>query len=124
MRGSAADLPKTVDAKELAIRETDWGDLHVSWIVCHETLDIAPVLKGLRDDLCQCPHWGIILRGRKVVKYADHTETLQAGDAYYMPPGHSTISDAGTEWVEFSPFKELKKTDEAVARNLAAAGRA
>lgn len=36
-----------------------------------------------------------------------------------MAPGHSTVTDAGTEWLEISPTNELKKTNEAVQRNLA-----
>jgi hypothetical protein len=119
MRGSSTDLPKTVDVEEITIRETDWGDMHVNITTCHKTLDIAPLLKGLPNDMCQCPHWGMILKGRKQVKYADHAEVLNAGDAYYMAPGHSTVTDAGTEWLEISPINELKKTNEAVQRNLA-----
>ena len=116
-------MPKTVDVEELTIRESDWADTHVSLITVYKTLDIAPLLKGLPDDLCQCPHWGIVLRGRKLVKYKDHEEVLNAGDAYYMPPGHTTITDPGTEWVEFSPRDDLKKTNEAVQRNLAKFGK-
>jgi len=119
LRGSNIDLPKTVDVDELTIREADWADMHVSLIVCHKTLDISPLLKGLPDDLCQCPHWGMILKGRKRVKYRGREEVLNAGDAYYMPAGHSTVTDPGTEWIEFSPIMELKKTNEAVQRNLA-----
>jgi hypothetical protein len=119
MHGSTKDLPKTVDVNEITIFETDWEDIHVNFSVCHRTLDIAPVLKGLPEDLCQCPHWGMILKGRKVVKYRDHDEILNAGDAYYMRPGHSTVTEAGTEWVEFSPSNEFRKTKEAVERNLA-----
>lgn len=118
MRGSEKDLPITVDVEELTIRETAWGIMHVSLITCHKTLNISSVLKGLPDDMCQCPHWGQILKGRKLVKYKDH-EVLLGGDTYYMPPGHSTITDAGTTWVEFSPSDELKKTNEVVERNLA-----
>ncbi|HUI01489.1 MAG TPA: hypothetical protein VLX56_07655 [Nitrososphaerales archaeon] len=124
MRGSKKDLPKTVDVEELTIRETDWGEIHVSLITCHKQLDISPVLKGLPGDLCQCPHWGMILKGKKVVKYRDHEEVLNGGDAYYMMPGHTTITEAGTEWLEFSPARELKKTDKVVQRNLRAMNRA
>ena len=119
MRGSRSDLPKTVDERELTIRESDWGEIHVSLIVCHRRLDIGPVLKGLPDDLCQCPHWGFVVKGKKLVKYKDHTEVLRGGDAYYMAPGHTTITNAGTEWVEFSPRKKLNATNRAVQRNLA-----
>jgi hypothetical protein len=113
-------MSKTVDVADLTIRETDWGDMHVNLVVCHKTLDLAPLLKGLPNGMCQCPHWGVILKGRKLVKYGDHEEVLKAGDAYYMAPGHSTITDAGTEWVEFSPREEFEKTNEVVGRNLAA----
>jgi hypothetical protein len=120
LRGTSSDLPKTVDVEELTIWETDWGEMHVNLVTCHKTLDLAPVLKGLPDDMCQCPHWGVVTKGRKLVKYADREEVLNGGDSYYMAPGHTTITDAGTEWVEFSPRAELEKTNEAVARNLAA----
>jgi hypothetical protein len=120
VRGSNKDLPKTVDVDELTIHETDWGDVHVSLITCHKKLDMSPLLKGLPNDLCQCPHWGMILKGRKLVKYRDREEVLKAGDAYYMTPGHTTITDAGTEWLEFSPTDQLKRTNKAVQRNLAA----
>jgi len=121
MRGSKADLPKTVDVEELTIHEVDWGDMHVNLVTCHKVLDMAPLLKGLPDDKCQCPHWGMVMKGRKVVKYRDREEVINEGDLYYMAPGHSTITDAGTEWIEFSPKGEaLDKLNEAVSRNLAA----
>ena len=54
------------------------------------------------------------------VRYADHEEVFNAGDAYYMAPGHSLIMEAGTEIVEFSPQHEYHKTMEVAARNFAA----
>ncbi len=120
LRGSKSDMSKTVDEKELTIWETDWGEMHVNITLVHKTLDIAPLLKGLPDDLCQCPHWGMVLKGRKAVKYKDREEILNGGDAYYMPPGHTTVTDAGTEWLEISPKEELKRTNAAVLRNLKA----
>jgi len=53
MRGSTIDLPTTVDEEELAIRETDWGSIHVNLVTCHKTLDMAPLLKGLPSDTCR-----------------------------------------------------------------------
>ncbi len=120
MRGSKSDMPKTVDVEELTIWETDWGDMHVNITVCHKALDITPLLKGLPDNKCQCPHWGFIMKGRKVVRYKDREEVLNEGDAYYMTPGHTTVTDAGTEWLEMSPKESLEVTNKAVARNLAA----
>jgi hypothetical protein len=80
--------------------------------------DTEPVFKGLPDDRCQCPHWGYVVRGRLRVRYADHEETLSAGDAYYLAPGHLPIFDEDTEVVEFSPQREYQKTMEVAARNV------
>ena len=42
-----------------------------------------------------------------------------AGDAYYLPPGHIAVMEAGTEIIEFSPKEEYSKTMETVELNLA-----
>ena len=54
------------------------------------------------------------------VRYADREGVLEAGDAYYIGPGHSPIMEAGTEIVEFSPKDEYRKSMEVAERNLAA----
>lgn len=47
-------------------------------------------------------------------------EIVKAGDAYYMPPGHTAVVEAGSEFWEFSPNDKLKKTMEVIMRNLEA----
>jgi ethanolamine utilization protein EutQ (cupin superfamily) len=81
---------------------------------------LAPVLKGLPGDSCQCPHWGYIMAGRLTVSYADHEETYEAGDAYFMPPGHVPAAETGTEFVQFSPTEELAVTLAAMKANAVA----
>ena len=49
-------------------------------------------------------------------------ETYEAGEAYYAPPGHVPVVEAGTETIEFSPTTEYRQTQEVLGRNLAAAG--
>jgi quercetin dioxygenase-like cupin family protein len=78
------------------------------------------VFRGLPDDRCQCPHWGIVLSGRLMLRYADREETYHAGDAYYAPPGHVPAVSAGTETVDFSPAKLLQDTMTVIAANMAA----
>jgi len=82
--------------------------------------DLADLFKGLPDDKCQCPHWGVVLKGK--LKYThDGGETIvEAGEAYYVPPGHLPYLYAGTEVIEFSPTKELGETLEVVEKNMAA----
>ena len=119
MRGSREDLPATLETDEAVVREAEWADIHVGFETYNEEFDLAPLLKGLPNDMCQCPHYGYVMKGRMRVKHADHEEVVNAGDAYYIAPGHAPIMEAGTEIVEFSPKDEYQKTMEVAERNLA-----
>lgn len=120
MRGSKEDVPTTLESEEVVIQEAEWADIHVGFETYSEEFDLAPLLKGLPDDRCQCPHYGYVLKGRMTVRYADREEVINAGDAYYMVPGHAPVMEAGTEIVEFSLKDEFRKTMEVAERNLAA----
>ncbi len=120
MRGSKGDVPATLESEEVVIQEAEWGDIHVGFETYNEEFDIAPLLKGLPDDRCQCPHYRYVLKGRMRVRYADHEEAVNASDAYYMAPGHAPVIEAGTEIVEFSPKDEYQKTMEVAERTFAA----
>jgi hypothetical protein len=63
----------------------------------------------------------MVISGRLVLRYADHEETLTAGDVYYAQPGHLPLISAGTEVVEFSPTGQLQATMTVVGANMAAA---
>jgi hypothetical protein len=120
MHGSANDLPVTIDTDEAVVREVEWGDLHVGFETYRQEFDLAPLLKGLADDRCQCPHWGYVITGRMRVRYADYEEVIDAGSAYYLPPGHVPTLEAGTAIVEFSPKVPYRQTMEVAAGNFAA----
>ena len=83
-------------------------------------IDGAPLLRGLKDDLCQCPHWGYVVKGTARFTFADHVEVFEAGDAFYLPPGHSPAHSADSELVMFSPSDELRETEDAMQRNMQA----
>ena len=69
--------------------------------------DIAPLLKGLKDDSCQAPHWGYMLSGELVVKYTDgKVDTCKGNDLFYWPPGHSVRVVKDSEVILFSPQRE------------------
>jgi hypothetical protein len=82
-------------------------DTTVNFVTIHADSDLAPLLVGLPDDKCQCPHWGYLQSGEMTVTYADHVEVIRPGDAFYMTPGHSPAAIAGTSFVLFSPKDEL-----------------
>jgi hypothetical protein len=120
MRGSRRDLPTTVEAEEAIVRETDWAGIHVAFETYNEDSDIPPLFKGSPDDRCQCPHWGYVFEGRMYVRYTDREEVFEAGDAYYLSPGHTPFMEAGTEILVFSPKDEYRKTQEVAAGNFEA----
>jgi len=94
----------------------------VNFTTFHVDMDQTPVLKGLPDDQCQCPHWGYVIRGRLTIRSGDREEVFEAGDAYYLAPGHVGVSnEPGSEIVQFSPAEELKKTSDVIMKNMQAA---
>ena len=80
--------------------------------------DLTPYFKGLPGDQCQAEHWGYVVSGKLTFKSADGDETFEAGDAYYVPPGHTPVLYAGTEVIEFSPTRELEQTIEVMTKNM------
>ncbi len=86
--------------------------------------DPAELFRGLPDDRCQCPHWGVVLRGSLTYRYADGEDVIGPGEAYYARPGHTPVFSEGTEIVEFSPSEELAATMKTVLGNLEAASHA
>jgi hypothetical protein len=70
-------------------------------------VDTTPLFQGLEGDLCQCPHWGFVLRGQLTTTDANGArETASANDLFYWPPGHNVKVDADAEIVMFSPQRE------------------
>ncbi len=96
-----------------------WGGLLVEYIDCAEKLDLRPMLEGLRDDLCPCPHWGYMLQGATYLKYQDGTEeVISEGEAFYMPEGHTGSIEAGSKMILFSPEAESMQVAEHTAKKM------
>ena len=97
--------------------------LNGGYSVCFEShtsdADLAGLFRGLPDD--QLPRWGYVIKGRVGFRFSDREETYEAGDAYYVPPGHTPVHYAGAEIVEFSPTEILGETIPVVMKNLEAA---
>jgi hypothetical protein len=73
-------------------------------------VDTTPLFQGLEGNLCQCPHWGFVLRGQITTTDAKSAqETVKANDLFYWPPGHNVKVDADAEIVMFSPQHEHTK---------------
>jgi hypothetical protein len=119
-KASAASASQAEDMGVMEGRYEELGGYMVGFESFRENVDATPLFKGLPDDRCQSPHWGYVLRGRLTFKFADHDEVYETGDAYYAPPGHIPVVEAGTDVVEFSPTEEYGKTMAVLERNLAA----
>jgi hypothetical protein len=98
------------------------GGYTVGFETYTEEADMAPLFKGLPDDRCQSPHWGYVIKGRVAYNVGGREEVIEAGEAYYVPPGHTPKIFAGTEVVEFSPTEEFDRTIAQVTKNLEASG--
>src|SRR5881398_1237515 len=120
-------MPKV--SKDSADHKDDHGpvlDLHedvggytINFLTFREDADGTPLTRGLPDDRCQCPHWGYVLKGTVTFRFSDRDEVYQAGDAFYAGPGHVPVrNEPGTEYLQFSPADDLRKTDEVIMRNM------
>ena len=116
-RDSAANVE---DIGPVEDRYEEIGDRSINFVTFRQDIDGTPLLKGLPDDRCQCVHEGYVFSGRMTFRFADHDETYEAGDAFYVPPGHAPLAEAGTEVVMFSPVEDMRAVSEAMARNAAA----
>lgn len=101
--------------KECSAEVDEWT---INIVEFSDDIDGAPMLRGLPNDNCSCPHWGYVIKGRHVFTFADHVEEYRAGEAFYVPPGHTPYADAGTELVIFHPTEELKATMEALTKGM------
>jgi hypothetical protein len=99
-------------------RHEELGGYTVDFTSIRQDMDLTPLLKGLPDDRCQCPHWGYMFKGRMKVRYADREEIYEAGDAFYMPPGHAPSAEAGSEFLQISPTEELQASVAVIMKNM------
>jgi hypothetical protein len=99
-------------------RSSDLGGYTVNFVSILQSHDLAPMLKGLPGGNCSCPHWGYVLKGRIIVRYDGHEEVIEAGDAFYIPPGHAPEAEAGTELVQISPADQLAAVEAAIAKAM------
>ncbi len=123
MHSSIKDMQVILEAPWVILRHVDWGGITVETGEVRETVDPTlshPLFKGLPDDRCPCPHWGYVLRGQRHYKFADHEEVYNAGEAYYVPPGHLPVAVVGCEFVEFSPTDQMLEMMEVLERNMKA----
>ncbi|MBT2466785.1 hypothetical protein J7E97_02605 [Streptomyces sp. ISL-66] len=92
---------------ELRVRELG-GGFSVAFGRFAKGVDMTPAFKGLPDDLCPCPHYAYVLKGRLLMHTKDGDQTYSAGEACYWEPGHAPEALEDTEYLDFSPTREFQ----------------
>lgn len=111
MRIAKEDVDVKLDIPGAVIRQrVDFGDatglgkISGEYFTLSAGVDTTPLFLGLEGDLCQCPHWGFVLRGQLTTTDASGLrETVNAHDLFYWPPGHNVKVDVDSEIIMFSP---------------------
>ena len=120
---SQEQVPVEFEADVAQARSIEHGGMTLAFERLSAGVETAPLFKGLPDDACQSPHWGYVIRGRLRAIATDGTEeTAEAGQAYYLPPGHNVVVEEDALLIEFSPTHDRAATMEHAAQMMAAAG--
>lgn len=114
MRIAKSDVPERINVPGAVARQefnfgdaAGYGKIAGEYFSLKAGTDIADLLKGLENDLCQSPHWGYMIEGSVTVTYTDGKEEVTSGgDLFYWPPGHTVRAESDAEIILFSPQEE------------------
>ena len=67
------EIPDVIEAEGYEGRFAELDGYTVGFETYTADSDMAPLFKGLPDDRCEYPHWGVVLKGKLVYHYADGT---------------------------------------------------
>ena len=97
------EIPIALEMPVATFRVAEWANMAVAYVQLTAGVDATPLLKGLPDDKCQCPHWGYILEGAIHVRYRDGKEEVcRAGEMFDASFAHSI----GGDWRAIRPDRE------------------
>lgn len=102
------EIPGAVIRQQINFGDaTGLGMISAEYFSLSAGVDTTPLFQGLEGNLCQCPHWGYVLRGTLTTTDGhDVQETVNASDLFYWPAGHNVRVDEDAEIVMFSPQHE------------------
>lgn len=114
MRIGKDDVEVQLEIPGAVIRQhMDFGDasgfdkISTEFFTLSAEVDTTPLFQGLEGNLCQCPHWGYVLKGQITTTDADGVlETVKANDLFFWPAGHNVKVDDDAEIIMFSPQNE------------------
>jgi hypothetical protein len=108
------DLPRGGDGRwplcGAGFRSIQWGDLEVGYTQT-DAGDHTLLYQGLPGDVCPCPHYGYMFKGRLRCRYpgSDWPDEVAAeGDVYFFRAGHVLIYEEPSEVLELNPASALQ----------------
>ncbi len=124
MKINKKDIPVTMEAPGTVMRALpDYGGMTVCFNELPKGTDFTPLLQGLSNNSCHCPHWGYITEGKILIKYDNgEEETVSAGEVFYWPAGHTGIVQEDVKLIDFSPSKEFDEVMAHVGKKMAELG--
>lgn len=115
------NLPMTIEGDGVEFRTREVGEMTVAWARLPQGTDLRPLLQGLDDDRCQCPHWGYMLKGKVRMHTGSGSQDYESGQAFYWAPGHAPEAIEDSEYIDFSPTEDFRAVLEHVQERAAAA---
>jgi hypothetical protein len=116
------EVPVALEGEGVEVRLEEFGGgMTLGFFRIPKGMDLRPLLRGQPNDLCQCPHYGYMLKGKVRMHTGSGAQDYEAGQAFYWGPGHAPEALEDTEYVEFSPTAEFTAVFEHVKRQAEAA---
>ena len=124
MKIKKENLPVTMEAPGTIMRtQSNLGGMTVDFSEIPAGTDLTPLLEGLKNNSCHCPHWGYVFEGSIKMIYDDGTEEVtKAGEVFYWKPGHTGIVEEDLKIMDFSPDKEMGEVMDHVMKKMEAMG--
>jgi hypothetical protein len=97
-----------------------WGGMAVDINNSPAGTNFRPLLEGLKNDHCQVPHWGYVVKGAILIEYEDgKTDIFREGEAFYMRPGHTGEVLEDLLLVSFSPEEGMHDLSDHLEKKVA-----
>ncbi len=119
MQMKPESLPIIFEKGESSLRGAEWGGMVVLLYTIPAGMDMKPLLSGLPDNQCQCPHWGYVLKGRLRIRHMSGDQVVSGGEAFYVEPGHAPVFEEDTQMLEFSPKEPWYGMMATISSNMA-----
>lgn len=121
MKINKEDIPIVMQTPDSIMRFTSgYGGMTIAFNEIPKGTDFTPLLQGLENNSCHCPHWGYVVEGALRIIYDDTTEeVIKTGDIFYLPAGHTAIVEADLKLIDFSPEKEFGEVMGHIGKKMA-----